>query len=276
MKKNAWIGIGVVAVLGAVIGVWVLSSSMSGPRPNAPVAETVEQTAANESADAAELVDGEDEDAAGQADVLEHQIRKIAQVGDYEFVFNRNITDLGGAHPEVVNQYTTKNVATGKPVKATELFTESNVMSAFSGAIYDDVYGADQATAGTFQKLKTAKTHSEFTRHLASLGAEVSIHYRDACDGETFTFDPATDNFAIVGFNEQTGKASVHFAITGTSHICDAGFPRLRLEIDAPAALRAALAEAASGSKGFFPKPKDLEACDQCPVDFTKVELAGG
>jgi hypothetical protein len=260
MNKQVWLALVLVGVVGVAVGTLFL-----GPSPK------------DRTHNAAELTgDAVTEGEADASEVLEDLNKSIARVGDFEFLFHRTIVDLGGAHPEVSNTYEARHAVTQKPIKATDIFSEQALIASFTASIHGDSYATDLETKSTFQRLKTSKSASDLNRHLAALEASTSLRASESCDGEIFTFDPMSENFAIVDYSESTGKAVVHFGVGGTSHVCDSGFPRLKLYVEVPASLKAALLEAASGKKGFLPKLSELKACDTCePVDFDQVELSG-
>ncbi len=268
MKKQVWFALAAVAVVGMIVGVLFL-------RP-APPDNAAEKPVAGTDGGDSENTETADNSEGGGEEVLEDTHKTIARVGEYEFAFRRNITDLGGAHPEVFNSYEAKNTAANQPLKATDVFTEASLIAAFARAVQPDDYATDPETKTGFQRLVSSKSASDLARHLSSLQASASLGAPEGCEGKPFTFDPATENFAIIDFNETTGMATVHFGVTGTPHLCNASFPRLKLVVETPARLKSAFTDALSGKNGFFPKTADLKACDTCdPIDVEKIELLG-
>jgi hypothetical protein len=264
MKKQAWVPIVVVTFIGVASGTFFFGVA---PRDKPTVGAATSDSEPTDAIDASE---------GAPSELLEDQNKAIAQVGEYGFFFRRSVADIGGATPEVSNSYEARNTSTNKAVQASELFTESAIVAGFAEIIQSDAYAADAETKEVFHRLKSARSASELTRHLSALEASPSLKSSEGCDGEIFKFDPSTENFAIVGYDPASSKAVLHISVTGTSHLCDSAFPRLRIEVTAPPTLKSALAEALSGKKGFLPKAEDLKACDTCdPVDFNVVELSG-
>lgn len=261
MKKPVWFAL--VAAVGMLVGAFFFRyAPLNNAKPSA-------------SADSAntETADNPEE---GGAEVLEDSHKTIARVGDFEFVFSRNITDVGGARPEVFNTYEAKHSATKQPLKATDVFAEAALVAGFARAVQADIYSTDPETKDSFQRLVSSNSASDLARNLAALQATTSLGSLEDCEGEEFSFDPHTENFAVIGFNEMTGTATVHLGVTGTSHLCNAGFPRLKIEVETPERLKKAFSEALSGKNGFFPKLAELKACETCePIDTEKIELSG-
>lgn len=253
--------IGGVALLGVIAGVFLYTRSQTnGPSSNATALNSENETS---------------EDSG--TETIEDISRVVAKVGNFESRFYRNITDLGGAHPEVVNYYEVVDLATKKPVKASDIFGEPAMIAAFAKAIEDDTYSTDADSKKTFESLRASKNLNDLNRGLSSLEVSTAFSLGDHCDGESFVFEPDTENFAIVGYDPATNQVAIHVGISATSHACDSAFPRLKLQMAAPPALKTALQKAADGSDGFLPKAETLKACDTCdPVDFTKVGLIGG
>jgi|GEM_PF-5522879 len=256
--------IGGVALLGVAAGIFLYSRSQS----NGPSSSTGSNAAFNPESETSDDSDTE---------TIEDTNRVVAKVGNFESRFYRNITDLGGAHPEVVNYYEVVDLTTKKPVKASDVFGEPAMIAAFAKAIEDEAYSSDADSKKSFESLRASKNLNELNRGLSSLEVSTAFSLGDHCDGESFVFEPDTENFAIVGYDPATSQVAVHIGISATSHACDSAFPRLKLQMAAPPTLKAALQKATDGSDGFLPKPESLKACDSCePVDFTKVGLIGG